>query len=160
MNMRHGAVLLLASCLCLTGCEAIPEHQKGTVLVKGIVTFSGSPVAGATVTFLAAKDGRSASAITDAQGLYALAFPAVAGAHWLRACRQQVRSGGLSLTTVRRLLAAIPLAMAWGVGEAVGALLGRRRVERHTWRAEVKPVPPEWVAKHRRRTGQPLPPKQ
>jgi hypothetical protein len=93
-----------------------------------------------------------------ARGLYALAFPAVAAAHWLRACRQQVRSGGLSLTTVRRLLAAIPLAMAWGVGEAVGAVLGRRRVERHAWRAEVKPVSPEWVAKHRRRTGQPLPP--
>jgi hypothetical protein len=93
-----------------------------------------------------------------ARGLYALAFPAVAAAHWLRACRQQIRSGGSTLTTIRRLLAAIPLAMAWGVGESVGAVLGRRRVERHTWLAEVKPVPPEWVAKHRRRTGEPLPP--
>lgn len=72
MNMRHGAVLLLASCLYLIGCEAVPENQKGTVPVKGVVTFSGSPVAGATVTFLAPKDGRSASAVTDAQGRYAL----------------------------------------------------------------------------------------
>ena len=72
MKMRPGAALLLASCLYFTGCEAVPEHQKGTVPVTGVVTFSGSPVAGATVTFLAAKDGRSASAITDAQGLYAL----------------------------------------------------------------------------------------
>ncbi len=93
-----------------------------------------------------------------ARGLYALAFPAVAAAHWLRACRQQIRSGGPTRTTIRRLLAAIPLAMAWGVGESVGAVLGRRRVEHHTWRAEVKPVQPEWVAKHRRRAGKPLPP--
>ena len=72
MNMRHGVILVLASCLYLTGCEAVPEHQKGTIPATGIVTFSGSPVAGATVTFLALKQGRSASAITDAQGRYAL----------------------------------------------------------------------------------------
>lgn len=72
MKMRHGGLLLSACCLVLAGCKPIPEHQKGTVPVKGVVTLGGAPVAGATVTFLAAKEGRSASAITDAQGLYAL----------------------------------------------------------------------------------------
>lgn len=72
MKMRHGGLLLVVCCLFLAGCEAVPEHQKGTVPVKGSVTFSGTPVPGATVTFLAAKDGRSASAITDAVGRYAL----------------------------------------------------------------------------------------
>ena len=72
MKMRHGDLLVLACCLLLAGCKPIPEHQKGTVPVKGVVTLGGAPVAGATVTFLAGKDGRSASAITDAQGLYEL----------------------------------------------------------------------------------------
>jgi hypothetical protein len=72
MNMRHVGFLIAACCLSFAGCESVPEHQKGTVPVKGIVTLGGAPVAGATVTFLAGKDGRSASAITDAQGHYAL----------------------------------------------------------------------------------------
>lgn len=72
MKMRHGGSLLIVCCLVLAGCEAVPEHQKGTVPVKGSVTLNGSPVPGATVTFLAPKDGRSASAVTDAQGRYAL----------------------------------------------------------------------------------------
>lgn len=56
----------------VAGCKPVPEHQRGTVPVQGVVTLGGAPVAGATVSFLAAKDGRSASAITDAQGRYAL----------------------------------------------------------------------------------------
>lgn len=79
---------------------------------------------------------------------FALAFPAVAAAHWLRASRQQLGRGSPTRTTARRLLAAIPLALAWGIGEAVGGLIGRRRAERHAWRAEVKPVTPDMIVDH------------
>lgn len=72
MKMRHGTAAGLMCCLVLAGCEAVPAHQRGTIPVTGSITLSGAPVAGATVTFLAPKDGRSASAITDAQGRYAL----------------------------------------------------------------------------------------
>lgn len=71
---------------------------------------------------------------------FASAFPAIAAAHWIRACRQQLRCGGPPSVIVSRLLSAIPPALAWGIGESIGALLGRRRVEHVVWRSEVKPL--------------------
>mgnify|MGYP000179600638 CR=1 FL=1 len=77
---------------------------------------------------------------------YAFAFPFVATAHWIRAFRQQMRIGASISQSLKRLIAAIPLAFAWGMGESAGAILGRRRVEGLSWRSEVKPVSIESVA--------------
>ena len=77
---------------------------------------------------------------------YAFAFPFVATAHWIRAFRQQMRIGASISQSLKRLIAAIPLAFAWGMGESAGAVLGRRRVEGLSWRSEVKPVSIESVA--------------
>lgn len=69
----RGTVAMIAlACVMLPACKPVPEHQRGTVPVSGTVTLGGSPVPGATVSFVAAKEGRSASAITDANGRYSL----------------------------------------------------------------------------------------
>jgi len=78
--------------------------------------------------------------------LYPLAAPAIAFLHWKRAFIHYRRSGsscGMSLST---LAAASLLAMAWGLGEGAGAVLGVNRVAPHLWRTEVKPVSREEVA--------------
>ena len=57
----------------LVGCSGRPANRPATYPVSGIVQFSGSPVAGATVGFQSKQpQGRSASGITDAQGRYKL----------------------------------------------------------------------------------------
>jgi len=57
----------------LVGCSGRPANRPATYPVSGIVQFSGSPVAGATVGFQSKQpQGRSASAITDAEGRYKL----------------------------------------------------------------------------------------
>lgn len=71
---------------------------------------------------------------------YPVAAPAVAVRHWLRGFQQYRRAGRLAGLTPLCLVASIPFAIAWAVGEAAGALLGVERVTPHIWRAEVKPV--------------------
>jgi hypothetical protein len=79
-----------------------------------------------------------------ARVVYPLLFPAIAAAHARRAVVHYVRARG----TVRpmALPAAGVLALSWGLGEALGAIVGVRAVTPHLWRTEVKPVPAEVVA--------------
>ena len=63
----------IAIAVTLVGCSSRPANRPATYPVSGIVTFSGSPVAGATVGFQSKQpQGRSASGITDAEGRYKL----------------------------------------------------------------------------------------
>lgn len=58
--------------LLLTGCGGGGDKVQ-THKVKGKVTYNGSPVAGATVTFSPQEKGSPAAlGITDAQGIYTL----------------------------------------------------------------------------------------
>jgi hypothetical protein len=72
--------------------------------------------------------------------LYPLASPAVAFLHGKRAWRQYRRAGVPAGMGVAAMAAAAVLAMAWGFGEGVGALLRVARVTPFIWRSEVKPV--------------------
>jgi hypothetical protein len=64
---------IVAVALAIAGCSGRPANRPATYPVSGIVQFSGSPVAGATVGFQSKEpQGRSASGITDAQGRYKL----------------------------------------------------------------------------------------
>ena len=71
---RFGIVAVaVAITVMLVGCSGRPANRPATYPVSGIVQFSGSPVAGATVGFQSKQpQGRSASGITDAQGRYKL----------------------------------------------------------------------------------------
>ncbi len=80
------------------------------------------------------------------RGLFVVAFPMVAATHWLRLWRVLPRLDLSPGKHLKLLLAAIPIVIVWGVGEAVGAILGQRCVEGVTWQAEVKPVTLEIVA--------------
>lgn len=71
---------------------------------------------------------------------YPLAAPAVAAAHWRRAAAHYRRAGRGSGLGARSLVAAALLAALWGIGEAVGALAGTRRVAPHAWQAESRPL--------------------
>jgi len=82
-----------------------------------------------------------------AQLLYPLAAPAVAFLHWKRAFVNYRRAGSRVGLRPTACIAALALAGAWGLGEAMGALLGVNRVTRHLWRTEVKPVPRDVVAR-------------
>lgn len=64
---------IVAVAIAIVGCSGRPANRPATYPVSGIVQFSGSPVAGATVGFQSKQpQGRSASGITDAQGRYEL----------------------------------------------------------------------------------------
>jgi len=62
---------------------------------------------------------------------YALAAPAIAALHWRRALRQYWRAGRAAGLSPWSLAPAAVCAMAWGIGEAAGALAGPARAE--TW---------------------------
>ena len=66
-------VTLLTLSLAITGCGGGAGDQPDLGLVKGTVTFEGSPLAGASVTFMP-DSGRPASATTDASGNYELVY--------------------------------------------------------------------------------------
>lgn len=75
MNRRFAVVgLMLLSCFLLTGCPGGGSAGSGlkTYPVTGVVTEKGQPIAGATVTFHPAGEGRGASGTTDANGTYRL----------------------------------------------------------------------------------------
>ncbi len=73
------AVALLAVCV-LAGCESGPQLPK-TVPAEGVVTLDGQPVSDVTIIFIAEVGTYNATAVTDAQGKFALkAFPEKSGA--------------------------------------------------------------------------------
>lgn len=81
-----------------------------------------------------------------ARWLYPLAAPAVALLHWKRAFLHFRRAGPAAGLRPAALAAAAVLAVAWAVGEAVGAVLGMDRATPLLWVTEVKPVTPEQLA--------------
>lgn len=80
---------------------------------------------------------------TPSRWLYPLAAPAIAFLHGKRAFKQFRRAGTAAGLRPTALVAAAVLAIAWAVGEAVGAVLGLDRVTPLLWVTEVKPVTPE-----------------
>jgi hypothetical protein len=57
--------------LLLAGCGQ--KEDRPTVLpVKGVVSFKGAPVGGATVVFRPVGEGRGAAGMTDAEGRFVL----------------------------------------------------------------------------------------
>jgi len=79
--------------------------------------------------------------------LYAPAAPAVAFLHWRRAFVNYRRAGVQAGLRPAACVAAMALAGAWGLGEAIGGLIGIGRVSPHIWKTEVKPVPRDVVAR-------------
>jgi hypothetical protein len=71
---------------------------------------------------------------------YPLALPAVAVAHWRRAAVHYRRAGRANGIGPGSLVAGALLAAVWGVGEAVGAAVGPRRIAPHAWMAESRPL--------------------
>lgn len=82
-----------------------------------------------------------------ARFLYPLAAPAVAFLHWKRAFVHYRRAGKACGLRPAALAAALVLASAWGLGEAIGAWMGVGRVAPFLWRTEVKPVSVEDLAR-------------
>jgi hypothetical protein len=76
--------------------------------------------------------------------LYPLGAPAWALMHWRRALVHYVRAGRAAGLSLSSLGAAAVLALAWGIGEAAGAVRGIDRVSAVLWKTEVKPV--SWAA--------------
>ena len=64
---------LLTLCVSFTGCGGAPADQPDLGQVKGTITFEGSPLAGASVTFIP-DGGRPAKATTDPAGNYELIY--------------------------------------------------------------------------------------
>jgi hypothetical protein len=71
--IRRNSVLLLALVTVGCGPKAVP--------VEGVVKLDGSPVEGATVTFVTADGKQSASGLTDASGHFSLSTATVPGAY-------------------------------------------------------------------------------
>ena len=78
--------------------------------------------------------------------LYLGAAPLIGGLHWKRTLREHLRTRGASGLNDLSLLHAIPLALAWGCGESLGAIMGIQGAAKHTWRSEIKPPTRERVA--------------
>jgi hypothetical protein len=64
------AVIILCGVLSLAGCGS--GGIAGVYPVTGTVTYQGKAVEGATVSFLNESEGRPATAITTAEGVYEL----------------------------------------------------------------------------------------
>lgn len=72
-NNRMMKLALLALCVSFAGCGGGAGDQPDLGLVKGTVTFEGSPLSGASVTFMP-DNGRPASGTTDSAGNYELTY--------------------------------------------------------------------------------------
>jgi hypothetical protein len=63
----------LLAVLCMyVGCSGTPAGQRPTAPVEVTVTYKGSPVSGATVTFITAEEPKAATGITNASGVATL----------------------------------------------------------------------------------------
>jgi hypothetical protein len=124
-RLRPGRRLLLVA-------EAGMTHYDVTAFRRQLVVFQ-------TVgrSFGAMRTRR---APTAARVAYAAAFPFLAAAHWRRALAQYRRAGRSNGMRATCLAPAGLFAGVWGVGEALGALLGPQRVASGAWRSETKPV--------------------
>lgn len=89
--------------------------------------------------------------------LYPLAMPLIALMHFRRAVLGYQRAGRDCRVGIHSLLVgSMVFALAWAVGEGVGAWIGMGRVVPHLWRTEVKPVSEDAEARSReweQRTG-------
>lgn len=75
--MKHFKILLLALIaavgISLAGCQ---KDTLGVQPVTGKVTYKGTPVSEAMVTFVSqSSDGRGATGVTDENGVYTLSTP-------------------------------------------------------------------------------------
>ncbi len=76
MGLRRNLFLMLsmiALCASFSGCGGSDGDQPDLGLVKGVVTFEGQPLSGASVTFMPVS-GRPAMAKTDDAGYYELIY--------------------------------------------------------------------------------------
>lgn len=76
--MRRRSMLGLIGLSLLVGCNS--ASVSGTVPVGGKVIYKGSPVEGAIVTFVPEGNGRTATATTEAGGVFSLTTVDAAGA--------------------------------------------------------------------------------
>jgi Glycosyl transferase family 2 len=81
------------------------------------------------------------------QLLYPLAAPVIAALHWRRAIRQYRRAGRACRLRTSSVFSSMILALAWALGEAVGAARGLAAVTPRIKETEIKPVRPEVVAR-------------
>lgn len=81
--------------------------------------------------------------------LYGAITPVTAARHFGRGLLQYMRLRGRTGYPATALLVGGVLAIAWSVGESVGALKGLRRVTPELWRSEIKPVSVELAATSR-----------
>lgn len=66
---NFGFLLLLCA---LAGCSGTPAGQRPTAPVEVTITYKGSPVAGATVTFITSEEPKAATGITNDSGVAVL----------------------------------------------------------------------------------------
>ena len=76
--MRRRSMLGLIGLALLVGCNS--ASVSGTVPVGGKVTYKGAPVEGAIITFVPEGKGRTATATTDAGGVFSLTTVDASGA--------------------------------------------------------------------------------
>jgi hypothetical protein len=63
---------LLLFLVTIAGCNGTPAGQRPTAPVEVTITYKGSPVPGATVTFITAEDPKAATGITNESGVAVL----------------------------------------------------------------------------------------
>lgn len=76
MGLKRNHLLMLsmmAFCVSVAGCGGAGSDQPDLGLVKGVISFEGQPLPGASVTFMPVS-GRPASAKTDDAGYYELVY--------------------------------------------------------------------------------------
>ena len=76
--MRRRSLFGLLGLALLVGCNS--ASVSGTVPVSGKVTYKGTPIEGATVTFVPEGKGRTATATTTAGGAFSLTTVDASGA--------------------------------------------------------------------------------
>jgi hypothetical protein len=69
--MRRALLLVVGCCCCVSGCSRDPSDALPLAPADGTVTFKGSPLAAATVTFMPEK-GPLAQGITDLEGKFTI----------------------------------------------------------------------------------------
>lgn len=72
MSANSQCVGLLAVLCLYVGCSGTPDGQRPTAPVEVTITYKGSPVSGATVTFITAEEPKAATGITNDSGVATL----------------------------------------------------------------------------------------